>query len=246
MVHNIVLKPLGLVFIITAHVVFNDPIPVQVTGSLGQNISFQFTFNVSVTENLAVYTTNHTKIAGYLKGIVSSRDGDFYLHPENTSLMCHISNLKLHHGRIYWASLFTDSGLAKESNNKVQLNVREENRISSVPPMTNDTTIIAGGNPTISSYVVPVLVVSPVVLLAAVLSFFICCLLRTKYKQTTPQHQSSNATVQETVEASKNAPTPPLVYSVLDFPKRASAVLELNPRDTEYAAVSYLPEKRRL
>lgn len=52
--------------------------------------------------------------------------------------------------------------------------------------------------------------------------------------------------LQETLEASNYAPAPPLVYSVLDFPKRSSAVLELNPSDTEYAAVSYLPEQRRV
>lgn len=42
---------------------------------------------------------------------------------------------------------------------------------------------------------------------------------------------------------SVNVPEPSLIYSVLDFPKRASAVLEINPDDTEYAAVSYLPDK---
>lgn len=48
--------------------------------------------------------------------------------------------------------------------------------------------------------------------------------------------------IQETVEVSMNGPEPSLIYSVLDFPKRASAVLDMNTDDTEYAAVSYLPD----
>ncbi|KAL6108133.1 uncharacterized protein ACO6RY_18738 [Pungitius sinensis] len=248
MFENTVLKPLGIVVVITAHMVFNGPIPAEITGNVGQNITFQFTFNVSVTEHLAIYsTTNHTKIAEYLNGIITPLDSDFSLHPENMSVMCCLTNLKLRHGQIYSVSLFVGSGLPIESNNKVQVIVREQNGISTVSPMTNVTTKIEGGNPILfSSYIGPVLVVSSVVLLAAALPLLICCLLRTKDKQTTPQPQSSNVTVQETVEASDNAPAPPLVYSVLDFPKRRSAVLECSPSDTEYAAVSYLPEKRQV
>lgn len=41
------------------------------------------------------------------------------------------------------------------------------------------------------------------------------------------------------MEVSVEAPQPSVVYSVLDFPKRASAVLDSNVNDTEYAAVSY-------
>ena len=50
--------------------------------------------------------------------------------------------------------------------------------------------------------------------------------------------------MQETVDASVNVTPVTMVYSVLDFPKRSSAVSEVNSNDTEYAAVSYLPEKR--
>ncbi|XP_068590981.1 uncharacterized protein [Cebidichthys violaceus] len=248
MVDNIVSKPLVLVLILTAHMVFNDPIPAEVK-NLGTNITFQFTFNVSVTKYFAVYTTNHTKIAEYSKGNIleNNVDDNVDVHPENTSVICHITNLKLHHSGVYWASLFMDSGLAVESNNKVQLIVREENTISTVPPMQNDITTIGSGSPSLfSSHIVTVLVVSPVVLLAAVLPLLIWCLLRTKDKQPPPQQQSSNPTVQETVEASNNVPAPPLVYSVLDFPKRSPVVLEINPCDTVYADVSYLPEKRQV
>ncbi|XP_034387032.1 uncharacterized protein LOC117729780 isoform X2 [Cyclopterus lumpus] len=215
MVDNIVSKPLGLVLIVTVHMVFNGPIPAEVTGSLGTNITFQFTFNTSVTKHFAVYTTNHTKIAEYSQGNRRKREGDFDVHPENNYVLCHITNLKLHHSGIYWATLFMDLGLPIESNNKVQLIVREENRINTV-------------------------------LLAAVLPLLIWCLMRTKDKQPPHEQHSSNPTVQETVEASNNVPTPPLVYSVLDFPKRSAAVLEINPSGTEYSAVSYLSEKRQV
>ncbi|KAG7230670.1 hypothetical protein INR49_025387 [Caranx melampygus] len=63
-------------------------------------------------------------------------------------------------------------------------------------------------------------------------------------KHQQPQQQNSNPTLQETIEDSSGVPPPTLVYSVLDFPKRPSAVMEMNPNDTEYAAVSYLPESR--
>ncbi|KAJ4943057.1 hypothetical protein JOQ06_005566, partial [Pogonophryne albipinna] len=62
-------------------------------------------------------------------------------------------------------------------------------------------------------------------------------------KQPAPAQQSSNPTAQETV--ARIVPAPPLVYSVLDFPKRTSAVMEINSSQTEYAAISYLPEKRQ-
>ncbi|XP_034387031.1 uncharacterized protein LOC117729780 isoform X1 [Cyclopterus lumpus] len=247
MVDNIVSKPLGLVLIVTVHMVFNGPIPAEVTGSLGTNITFQFTFNTSVTKHFAVYTTNHTKIAEYSQGNRRKREGDFDVHPENNYVLCHITNLKLHHSGIYWATLFMDLGLPIESNNKVQLIVREENRINTVPPMANDITIIDSGSPSFfSTHIVTVLVVPPVVLLAAVLPLLIWCLMRTKDKQPPHEQHSSNPTVQETVEASNNVPTPPLVYSVLDFPKRSAAVLEINPSGTEYSAVSYLSEKRQV
>ncbi|KAI4828745.1 hypothetical protein KUCAC02_022821 [Chaenocephalus aceratus] len=87
-----------------------------------------------------------------------------------------------------------------------------------------------------------VLLVSSVVLLAAVLPLLIWCILKHKDKQPAPAQQSSNPTAQETVASI--VPAPPLVYSVLDFPKRTSAVMEMNSSQTEYAAISYLPEKR--
>ncbi|XP_028444147.1 uncharacterized protein LOC114562094 [Perca flavescens] len=244
MVDNIVSKSLGLVLIVTAHMVFNGTSRAEVTGILGNSISLEFKFNINVTGHLAFYTNHTGKIAEYLQGKISSSEGDFYVNPKNMSVFFHITNLKLNHSGIYWASMFMDSGPVIESNNREQLIVREENRSSTVPPKLNDTTTKKGsGSP--SQIVITVLVVSPVVLLAAALPLLIWCLVKTNDTQQPSSQQSSNPTVQETVDASYNVPAPPLVYSVLDFPKRPSAVLEINPSDTEYAAVNYLPEKRQ-
>ncbi|XP_044056518.1 uncharacterized protein LOC122878163 isoform X2 [Siniperca chuatsi] len=217
------------------------PSRAEVTGILSSNITLQFTFNVSITKNshFAVYTTGQRKIAEYPQG---KGGGVFNFHPKNTTVFYHITNLKLNDSGRYWASVFMDSGFLEESN-KVELIVREENRSSTVPPMLNITTT---PKTTSSSHVITVLVVSPVVLLAAIVPWLIWCLVRTKDKQQQPPQQTSNHTVQATVEAFNNVPAPSLVYSVLDFPKRPLSVLEMNPNDTEYAAVSYLPEKRRV
>ncbi|XP_078024987.1 uncharacterized protein LOC117253590 isoform X1 [Epinephelus lanceolatus] len=245
MVDNIVLKSLGLVLIITAHMVFNGRAD---TGLMGNNITLQFKFNVTVTKDnhLACYKEPQTKVAEYSKQRSIPEDGDIIIYPKNTSVFCHITNLKLNHSGIYWASLL-DSGLARESL-RVQLIVQEKEHISNtVSPKPNDiTTNKDRGSPSFfSSHIVTVLVVSPVVLMAAVLPWLIWCLLRTKDTQQRQPEPSPNPTVQETIEATNTIPAPPLVYSVLDFPKRPSAVLEINPSDTEYAAVSYLPENQQ-
>ncbi|TKS74380.1 hypothetical protein D9C73_008462 [Collichthys lucidus] len=236
MVENIATKPLGLVLIITAHMIFNVQSREEVTGIAGTNITLEFIFNVTLTEksHFAVYF-NKTKIAEY-KGA----EGDVSV--KNTSVFWCIRNLKANDNGKYFASVFI-KGFAKESSS-VQLNVQDGPRSSTGPPMhsTPSTTPEVGG----SSYVIFILVVSPVVLLVAVLPCLIWCLVRSRDKQQEPPPpQSSYPTVQET-EASKNVHGPSLVYSVLDFPKRPSAIMEINPNDTEYAAVSYLPETRRV
>ncbi|XP_042339791.1 uncharacterized protein LOC121941135 [Plectropomus leopardus] len=243
MVDNIVLKPLGLVLIITAHMVFNGPSRAEVTGILGTNITLQFKFNVTVNKNsyFAFYTRN-LKIAEY-NGRSNSKRGDMNFYPNKTSVFCQITNLTRNHSGIYWATLL-DSRPAQESN-KVELIVREENRNSTVSPTLNDITINKdSGSPSFfSSHVVTVLVVSPVGLLAAVLLCLslIWFFLRTKDIQQPPPEQSSNPTVQETIEVSNSVPAPPLIYSILDFPKRPPAVVTFDPNDIEYADVSYLP-----
>ncbi|XP_035508748.1 uncharacterized protein LOC118321511 [Morone saxatilis] len=247
MVDNIVTKPLGLVLIVVAHMVFNVSSQTNFTGNLGSDIILRFKFmcNVSLKESshLGVYIglspTEGLKIAQYTKGI-----GGFKIDPKNKSVSWKIMNLRLNDSGSYWASLF-DSEPPTESD-KVQLVVQVENRsTTTVPPSQSSTPIPDSGS---SSLIVTVLVVSPVVLLAAILPGLIWCLVRTKDKQQQPSppppQQSSNPTTQETLEASKNVPGQSVIYSVLDFPKRPPTILEINPSDTEYAAVNYLPEKR--
>lgn len=45
--------------------------------------------------------------------------------------------------------------------------------------------------------------------------------------------------LQETA-SSVSVSAPSVVYSVLDFPKRASALSDITPHDTEYANISYV------
>ncbi|XP_051233400.1 uncharacterized protein LOC127350626 [Dicentrarchus labrax] len=248
MVDNIVTKPLGLVLIVAAHMVFNVSSQTKFTGNLGSDIILKFKFmsNVSLkkTSLLGVYIgrspTEEQKIFQYTQGI----EGDyFFVDPQNKSVSWQITNLTLNHSGSYWASLF-DSEPPTESD-KVQLVVQVENRSTTVPPMQSNTPIPEDSGS--SSLIVTVLVVSPVVLLAAILPGLIWCLVRTKDNQQQPpppQQQSSNPTTQETLEESKNVPGQSVIYSVLDFPKRPPTILEINPSDTEYAAVSYLTEKR--
>nr|XP_020467694.1 uncharacterized protein LOC109966851 [Monopterus albus] len=243
MTDNIITKPLGLVLIITAHMVFNGPSQAKVTGILGRNITLQFTFNDTDIHNhskFAIYITGEKKIDQYSGGKPGPGGGIFSIFPKNASVFYHITNLTRNQSETYWATLFVGSGL-RESNT-VELIVLEENTSSTVPPMPANITIIkdSGSSSFLSYQLVTVLVVLPVVLLAAVLPWSIWCLVRTKDEQHQPQ-QNSNPTVQETFE---DMPPPSLVYSVLDFPRRPPVVLDINPNDTEYAAVSYLSEKR--
>lgn len=247
--NNVVSKPLGLVLMITAYMVLNGPSLAEEVRSPGTNITMEFTFNITVTNNIGVYVKNHTKIAGYLEGKMSSNDGNFNIIPHYTTVICQITNLNHNHSGVYWAIVFLDAGVTIPSNNKVQLIVQEKRGLSSTaPPMFDDITTTDPQSPTLfSSHIVMALVVSPAVLLTALLPFLVWCLVRSKDKQQPPQQRSSNLTVQETVDLSNNAAAPPpLIYSILDFPKRPSAVLEINPSDTEYAAVSYLQEKRHV
>ncbi|XP_035809638.2 uncharacterized protein LOC118471144 [Amphiprion ocellaris] len=243
MVGNVVTKPLGFVLIVTAHMVFNGPSHETVTGILGNNITLQFTFQVNFT--------NRSRVAAYIE--VEKKISDnlmckacFDIYPVNSSVFYHIKNLNLNHSEIYYATVFMDKEPAKQSN-RVQLIVQEQN-MSTVPPMSTMVAVYpdSGSSSFYSFHIMTVLVVSPVVLLAALLPVLVYCLMKTKDKQQHQPQHSSNPTMQETFEVSSNMPASSLVYSVLDFPKRLPAVVEMDPSDTEYAAVSYLPETRRI
>ncbi|XP_029356545.1 uncharacterized protein LOC115042451 [Echeneis naucrates] len=241
MVDKKVSKCVGLILIAAAQLIFNSSSRAEVTGLLGSNVTLWFRFNNTVLQHdshFAVYVSGQRKIAEC--SIKVCPGGIFSIYPENTSVVYHITNLQLNHSEIYWASLF-DSGLLTESN-KVHLVVQEENRSSTVPPSPTDTTTVElnGTSGIFSSAITGVLLVLPVILLLAALPWFWCQLKANNKQQQQQQQQlqSSNVTVQECAEA------PPPVYSILDFPQRPSAVLEMNSNNTEYAAISYLSEKR--
>ncbi|XP_035504246.1 uncharacterized protein LOC118318572 [Scophthalmus maximus] len=244
MVANIVTKSLGLVLFATAHVVFKGLRQAEVTGILGTNVTLHFTFDDTVINNnshFAVYRPGMKKIAECSKNKGCSGGVVLDIH-QNSSVQYHITKLQQDHCGIYWASLFINSGPPKESN-KVQVFVQKENSSNTVSPLqTNITTLTKdSGSSSFSFYhIITILVV---VLLAAVLLLLIWCLVRDKDKEQ-PQQQNSNPTVQGRVEGSYSAAPPSLIYSVLDFAQRPSAVLDIDPNDTEYANVSYLPEKR--
>ncbi|XP_039889180.1 uncharacterized protein LOC120734412 isoform X2 [Simochromis diagramma] len=240
---NTITKPLGLVFIITAHMVFNDPSHAQVIGIFGSNITLQFTFNVSINENsqIGIYITGEKKIDDFKSG-----KGSFVICPQNNSVFYHIINLTLNHTNTYWASLF--GGNLRKSN-EVKLTVEERNiSWTAPPPSTIPTDFNDSSNSLSISKIIIIFAVLPVALLATVLPWLICSLVRPKDKQQQQQQrpQSSTPTVQESVASLSSVSAPSVIYSVLDFPKRPPTIVEINPRDTEYAAVSYLTEKRHM
>ncbi|XP_043985797.1 uncharacterized protein LOC122838856 isoform X2 [Gambusia affinis] len=208
MVENGFAKPLGLVLIVTAHMVFSDPSHAVVIGTVGQNISLHFKFNANITDesNIAVYKClgEQRKISEY-----PIFKNEFKIYPEDSSIHFHITNLSLNHSETYWAILVIN--LSKiHSKNEVKLIVQEENLTTT----------------------------------AALLPFVVICLPKPK-DQTQEGHQrSSSPTTQETVEVTVSTTDQSLVYSVLDFPKRPPSAVELGSKETEYATVSYLPEKK--
>uniref|UniRef100_UPI0037E96B70 uncharacterized protein n=1 Tax=Semicossyphus pulcher TaxID=241346 RepID=UPI0037E96B70 len=245
MVDNTIAKPLGFFLIVTALMVFIECSGVEVTGILGTKVTLQFKFNISLNENshFAVYLgpENYRKIAEYKNGESYTEVVFDACFPKFASAFCNISNLSYNDSGHYWATLFVPSGQIPPNSERVQLIVREENRSTASPMPVDIPTPDHSGNSSSTHTITAVLIVSPVVLLAVALCCLIWCLSRTKDKQEAPPYQTSNPTIQETIEASTHVPAPSLVYSVLDFPKRTSTVLEMNSNDTDYAAVRYLP-----
>ncbi|XP_037829976.1 uncharacterized protein LOC119616765 isoform X2 [Kryptolebias marmoratus] len=118
--------------------------------------------------------------------------------------------------------------------------------VFSVPSVSTKLPKPGGSSSFFTSRVVTVLMVSPLMLLVALLPFFMCCIMKTKDRQKDEEQQrASNPTVQETIEESNNVAGPSLVYSILDFPKRPPAAVELRHCGPEYATVSYLTDKRQ-
>ncbi|XP_074524839.1 uncharacterized protein LOC141789354 [Halichoeres trimaculatus] len=246
MVSDAIEKSLGAVLIIAARIIFIECSTTNVTEIAGTNITLKFTFNIGITNesHFAVYMgkdpEKHVKIAEYKNGPI--RASKYVTYPKNGSVFCNLTNLMLNHSGYYQASLFW-SGRLIESE-KVRLIVHQEDTStvtlkSEIPKEPEDS----GSSSSSKMITTAVLVVSPVVLVA-MLIWLIWSVVKTKDKQEPLPHQNTAPTIQETVEAPSQVPAPSLIYSVLDFPKRASAVQEVNLSDTEYAAVSYLTEKR--
>ncbi|XP_054906130.1 uncharacterized protein LOC129372694 isoform X2 [Poeciliopsis prolifica] len=243
MVENSLAKPLGLVLILTAHMVFCDSSHADVTGIVGQNISLHFKFNTTITykSNFVVYKClgKEEKISEY-----PNYKNEFEIYPENSSIQYHMANLNLNQSETYWAISVID--LKTTHSNKVKLIVREENPTTAVPPETSTFTKTTnnGSSSFSSSQIVTVIVVSPFLLLVALLPFLVICLPKPKDQPQERPQRFSTATTQDTVEVTISTTDHSLVYSVLDFPKRPPSSVELGSNETEYATVSYLPEKK--
>ncbi|XP_029988502.1 uncharacterized protein LOC115418242 [Sphaeramia orbicularis] len=246
---NVVIKPLGLVLIVTAHMVFNGHIRAEVVGILGTDVTLQFTFeNITQTDfsHVVLYGPKQNKIKECLT--TSECLSVFVLNPGNRSISYHIRNLSHNHSHDYYAILVLQGdNLPFKESNRVQLVVREENQSSTVPPgpTLSTTKEGSGSSSSVSPHLVIVLAVSPVLLLVAMLPWLIWSLVRTKDTQQ-QQQQTTTTTTQESNETCHPAPASSLIYSVLDFPKRPQTVTTVNPTDTEYADVSCLPEKTRV
>ncbi|XP_012737867.2 uncharacterized protein LOC105939996 [Fundulus heteroclitus] len=243
MVENRFTKPLGLVLIVAAHMVFCGLSHVRVIGIVDQNISLNFTFNTTIRNNssIAVYKciSKQQKISEY-----PHCKSEIEVYPEFSSVIFHLTNLSLNNTETYWATLFRNG--KTETSNKVELIVQEDNRRTSVPPVpsTFTQTTTSGSSSFLSSNVVTVIVVSPFLVLAAILPFLVICLAKPKGPTQEASQRTSNPPAQETLEVSVNSTGSSLVYSVLDFPKRPPSTVEFSPNNTEYASVSYLPEKK--
>ncbi|CAN9500943.1 unnamed protein product [Ophioblennius macclurei] len=244
MVLSSVWKPLGLVLLITAHMIVNGRGHEQVTGLLGGSVTLRFTFNVSITNDsqFGLYVTEtKTKISDN-----KNCRRCFDIYPENSSVLYHIANLTSNDSEVYHASLLSAFKVV-QSNNKVQLILREETRNTTVSQTPTNSTMAEerGSSTFFSCHFVIVLGVLLAALLTTALTIFICCVDKTKGK-TQQEQQTSNTTLQVTVEESNLPPPPPpsLVYSVLDFPKRSPVVAKKDSCDTDYAIVIPLPEAR--
>ncbi|XP_075896773.1 uncharacterized protein LOC142897972 isoform X2 [Nelusetta ayraudi] len=232
-------KRLGFVFIVTAHMVFNVPSRAEVIGILGNNVTLEFTFNSSGNflqgDRVAFHKLNGTKIK--IAEFKYGKEGrNFYVSSQTKSVSWYKTKLEMNDSGSYFASLFPNRGPAEKSQ-CVNLTVQELKTNSTVSPIN---TTGSENEPGVgASYVTILLLIAPFVVFLVALPLLIWVLVC--QKDNPPRLNSlPKETVQESAKVSESS----LVYSVLDFPMRSSAVLEVNPSDTEYAAVSYLPEMR--
>ena len=97
----------------------------EITGILCNNITLKFILNDTITKSshFAVYRSG-LKIAECSSNCTAP-DG-CNVHRGKVSVFFNISNLKLNHSGTYYATLFLDTKLPKESN-RVELRVQEDN-----------------------------------------------------------------------------------------------------------------------
>ncbi|XP_034036726.1 uncharacterized protein LOC117519530 [Thalassophryne amazonica] len=239
-------KPLGFCLIVTAHMLHNGcSHQTDVIGILNKNIILEFQFqNFTDISTSSVYTEHTRKIADCTKDKNCSGSNTCVFNHVHAAVFYCIMNLTDNHSKIYWATLFPKSGEMKHSNH-IHLIIREDNTTSRGAPVPQNNTS-NGENEGSNAFLVDISFVAAISFLAflvALLPWFIWCLVKNKEHH---QQQIPNPILQETVVASINLPAPSPIYSILDFPKRPHAALEIQPTETEYAAVSHLPKKRRL
>ncbi|XP_054646913.1 uncharacterized protein LOC129189333 isoform X1 [Dunckerocampus dactyliophorus] len=244
MVEEIVTKRLGLVLMITTHMVISGPGQAEVTGIVSHNVTLQFTFNDAITakSHFAVYTTGPQKMAecSPRKGCSTGKRG-FDLYFDNSSVLCQITNLTQGHTGTYWATLFTEGGQTRPSPS-VHLIVQEEN--------SHDTNSHEQENSTTTKYqpressplffgpIFAVLVVSLVVLLAATLPCFFWRCVRAR-------DCSAEENSQPATQVPPAVPEPTFVYSVMDFPMRQATHLKEKPIGTYYCSIRYHPNQKK-
>ncbi|XP_077440516.1 uncharacterized protein LOC144062727 [Vanacampus margaritifer] len=239
------MEALWTVLMIATHLIINGHSrQTQIAGTLGHNVTLQFTLNTSITNSshFAVYFGSTKKVAEYCpweSGCLNDRGFDVYA--ENYSVFCQITNLTRGHSGTYRASLFPKSRPPEESN-EVHLIVQEKsnNTISDQQEYRKTSK----SPPSIfSSVTLTVLVVLPFVLLVATLPWFFWCCARARAKRA---QQNSSPSIQVASVASNNMPEDDFTYSVLDFPKRDTTRLDSKTNDTEYVRVQHLTAGHRL
>lgn len=119
----IVSPPLHKYILLCLH---TDPSYASNIGIIGQNITFHFKFNTTITNDtrISIYKSERQekKISQY-----SHNKSDIKVHSETSSVFYHMAHLTLNDTEVYWATLFVDNEPPILSN-KVQLTVREDYR----------------------------------------------------------------------------------------------------------------------
>ncbi|XP_056132811.1 uncharacterized protein LOC130109866 [Lampris incognitus] len=244
-------RPLALVLISTAHMVFTGLSLGEVrNGYQGSNITLEFRFqNISGTsiKSAGLYRNDTQKINECPLESMCSESHVCVFNRHTTLAFYCIANLTFEHNGNYWVTLFMkSSGAQKVQSNSISLIVHKQKRWSTVSPPTANTTEseTTGKMPerAFPLHYLMLLGVLAIAILAGSLTWFI----RRHRRNTEQRHHDPNPTVQVREEASHPAPAMSPVYSVLDLPKRPQGVVDtsqqrvdVEPSDTEYAVIAF-------